>query len=267
MSTTIPALTSVDDILDTDLVMITHSNGQSYKMSGADINKRNQAVISANTTLTGTPLKTGNIVRVYFTADLTAANGTTPLTLSYNGVSYAVKVPKNGSLTNFFAFDLGGGTYKYLQANTALELLYDGTQFIVMGNDVLISTADYSIYTDGLKRINAVENNNMNLITSNAVKASKIWTEIARTTSADEVIDLNVNLLNYDEIMITTNKSNGRVEGSTISPISTFNGGALYVIGIGALNTTISSYGVVVWISNTSIELAGTYTQLRVYVR
>lgn len=107
----------------------------------------------------------------------------------------------------------------------------------------------------------------MNLITSNAVKASKIWTEIARTTSADEVIDLNVNLLNYDEIMITTNKNNGRVEGSSICPISTFNGGAIYVIGIGALNTTLSSYGVVVWVSNTLIELAGSYTQLRVYVR
>ena len=34
---TIPALSSVNNILDTDLVMITHSTGDSYKMSGADL--------------------------------------------------------------------------------------------------------------------------------------------------------------------------------------------------------------------------------------
>ena len=71
MSTTIPALSSVTDILDTDLVMVTHSNGESFKIAGSEINKRNQAVIASSTTVTGAPLKTGNIVRVYFTEDPT----------------------------------------------------------------------------------------------------------------------------------------------------------------------------------------------------
>lgn len=150
--TTIPALNNVTDILDSDLLLVTHSDGSSYKIAGSEINKRNQAVIAPDatpTTLTGAPLKTGNIVRVYWKVDLTAANGSAPLLLSYNGVNYYVKVPKNGTLASFLPFDLGGGVYKYLQAYTTLDLLYDGTQFVAIENQVLISNADYSIYTDG----------------------------------------------------------------------------------------------------------------------
>ena len=40
-------------------------------------------------------------------------------------------------------------TYKYIQAYTTLDLVYDGTQFIVVGNPVLVSTNSYSIYADG----------------------------------------------------------------------------------------------------------------------
>lgn len=39
--------------------------------------------------------------------------------------------------------------YLYCQAYTTLELLYNGTNFIVFGNPVVISNADYTIYTDG----------------------------------------------------------------------------------------------------------------------
>ena len=164
MSTTIPALSSVTDILDTDLVMVTHSNGESFKIAGSEINKRNQAVIADSTTLTGAPLKTGNIVRVYFTADITGSNTSTGLTLNYNGVNKSVKVPKNGTLANFVASDLGGSptVYKYLQAHTTLELLYDGTQFIIIGNPVVLSSADYTIYADG----NVYDKNSSDIILS-----------------------------------------------------------------------------------------------------
>ena len=148
---TIPSLSSVTDILDTDQVMITHSDGQSYKIAGSELNKRNQIIIASSTTITGTPLKTGNVVRVYFTADITGANTTSALVINYNGTNYNVKAPKNGALVNFVASNLGGSpvVYKYLQAYTTLELLFDGTQFVIVGNPVVISTADYTIYTDG----------------------------------------------------------------------------------------------------------------------
>jgi len=151
MSTTIPALDPVTDILDTDKIMVTQSSGQTYTISGANFNKRNQVVIASNTTVTGTPLKTGNVVRIYFTADVTGVNATSVLKINYNGTNYNVKVPKNGALVNFTAQNLGGSpvVYKYLQAYTTLELIYDGTQFVILGNPVIISTSTTRIFADG----------------------------------------------------------------------------------------------------------------------
>lgn len=151
MSVTIPSLDTVTDILDTDKIMVTQSSGQTYTIDGASFNKRNQAVIANSTTLTGAPLKTGNIVRAYFTADITGVNTTTGLVLNYNGSNKNVKVPKDGALANFTAQNMGGSptVYKYLQAYTTLELLYDGTNFVIIGNPVVISSSDYTIYADG----------------------------------------------------------------------------------------------------------------------
>lgn len=148
---TIPSLNDVSDIADSDVVMITNSQGESFKLAGSEINKRGKIIIASGTTVTGAPLKTGSSVRIYFTADLTAANASTTLQLNYNGVNYYVKAPKNGALVNFVATNLGGTptVYKYLQAYTTLELLFDGTQFVIIGNPVILSSADYTIYADG----------------------------------------------------------------------------------------------------------------------
>ena len=153
MSVTIPSLDPVTDILDTDKIMVTQSSGQTYTIDGASFNKRNQAVIANSTTLTGAPLKTGNIVRAYFTADITGVNTTTGLVLNYNGSNKNVKVPKDGALVNFTAQNMGGSptVYKYLQAYTTLELLYDGTNFIILGNPVVVSSNYYYIFADGAK--------------------------------------------------------------------------------------------------------------------
>ena len=92
-----------------------------------------------------------------------------------------MKVPKNGTLANFVASDLGGSptVYKYLQANTMLELLYDGTQFIIIENPVVISGSNFRINADGSRLVNEVTSNNMNSVTSNAVYdvAAKVETQ------------------------------------------------------------------------------------------
>jgi hypothetical protein len=168
---TIPSLNDVTDILDTDMVMVTQQSGQSYKIAGSELNKRGKIIIANSTTITGAPLKAGSSVRVYFTVDLTAANASTTLQLNYNNVNYYVKAPKDGTLINFVAINLGGSpaVFKYLQKYTTLELLFDGTQFVIIGNPVILSSADYTIYADGLRRVNKVENNNMGMVTSDAV--------------------------------------------------------------------------------------------------
>lgn len=151
---TIPSLNDVTDIADSDVVMITNSQGESFKLAGSEINKRGKIIIANGTTITGAPLKAGSSVRVYFTVDLTAANASTTLQLNYNNVNYYVKAPKDGTLINFVATNLGGSpaVYKYLQKYTTLELLFDGTQFVIIGNPVILSSADYTIYADGSKK-------------------------------------------------------------------------------------------------------------------
>lgn len=146
---TIPGLDSVTDILDTDQVMVTNAAGQSYKIAGSELNKRNKIIIANGTTVTGAPLKTGNCVRIYFTVALSANDANTVLQLNYNNVTYNVKVPKDGALQNYVAFEVSSGVFKYLQAYTTLELLFDGTQFVIVGNPVVISNSDYVICADG----------------------------------------------------------------------------------------------------------------------
>lgn len=173
MAITVPALDATTDIVDTDMLLVTHSDGTSEKISGSEINKRSKIIIASTTTVTGTPLKTGNAVRIYFTADVTGSDTTTTLQINYNNTNYNVKVPRNGALENFVAFNLGGSpaVYKYLQAYTTLELLFDGTNFVIDGNPLVLSGTDYSIFADGLKRVNAVTANDKGMVTSGAVKS------------------------------------------------------------------------------------------------
>jgi hypothetical protein len=115
----------------------------------------NEVIMASSTTINGKSLISGSSIKIMFTADITGSNTTTGLSLTYNGTSYAVKVGKNGALANFNAYEVSSGVYKYLQAYTTLELAFDGTQFIIIGNPVVLSSADYTIYPDGSKKYNS----------------------------------------------------------------------------------------------------------------
>lgn len=158
MAITVPALDATTDIVDTDMLLVTHSDGTSEKISGSEINKRSKIIIASTTTVTGTPLKTGNAVRIYFTADVNGVNASTTLQINYNNQNYNVKVPKNGALENYVAINISNSpaVYKYIQANTLLELLYDGTQFIILGNPIIYSGIGFHIFANGVKRQNEI---------------------------------------------------------------------------------------------------------------
>ena len=138
--------------------------------------RRNNIFITAtNTTISGPKLQAGDVIRVFFIAQQEGTDTTTAMALSYNDTSYNVKAPCNGSLKDFTAnaitvetreLSKGAETeeegkgetkstratstaYVYCQAYTTLELLFDGSQFVIIGNPVVISSADYTIYTDG----------------------------------------------------------------------------------------------------------------------
>jgi microcystin-dependent protein len=110
----------------------------------------NASFVTANsTTVTGPLLVNGGTIRVLFTAALTGSNTTTGLSLTYNTQSIAVKVNKNGVKANFVAAEVSTRNYKYLHAYTTLELVYDGVDFLIVGNPIVLSSADYKIHADG----------------------------------------------------------------------------------------------------------------------
>lgn len=115
------------------------------------ITHRPRILSASDTTIIGAPIQSGETVRIMFTADIVGSDTTTVLSLDYNEDTIDVKVNKNGTLSNFTAMKFTGtpDVYKYIQANTILELMYDGTDFIIVGNPIVISGDDFTIYADG----------------------------------------------------------------------------------------------------------------------
>lgn len=127
-------------------------------------------ISASTTTITDAPpLQNGIALRIFFTSEITGTDNTTVLQISYNGTTYNVKVPKDGALSNFVAVEVSSGVFKYLQAYTTLELLFDGTQFVIIGNPVVLSGSNYLYYADGSHNTNTVASGNMHSVTSNAV--------------------------------------------------------------------------------------------------
>ena len=106
-------------------------------------------IMASSRTITDAPsIDSNNIVKIMFTADITGSDTITGMTITYNGTGYPVKACKNGTLADFTAHTISGST-KYLQANTILEFVYDGANFIIIGNPVVLSSATFSIFADG----------------------------------------------------------------------------------------------------------------------
>ena len=141
---------SLQQALQLSGVMDNAPTAQSTKPAkSGGIFAANAVIMASSTTLSGVAISAGSVVRVLFTADIAGSDATTGLTFTYNGDAYAVKVGKNGALANFNAYEVESGVFKYLQAHTTLELMFDGSQFVIMGNPVVISNADFSIMADG----------------------------------------------------------------------------------------------------------------------
>ncbi len=144
---------------DGDVITVLYT-GTKYIMSSSTVNKiarGNMNPVASNavsfisastTTITGPLIGNGGIIKVLFTSAITGTDSTSAMSINYNGTAISVKVNKNGTLSNFVAKYISS-SYKYLQAYTLLELLYDGTNFIIVGNPIVLSSADYTIYADG----------------------------------------------------------------------------------------------------------------------
>lgn len=107
-------------------------------------------IMASSTTITGPELGVGGNVKIMFTSNISGADTATALSITYNGTSYTVKVGKEGGLANIYPHNISSNLY-YIQAYTTIEFVFDGTNFIVIGNPVVLSGGDYTIYADGKK--------------------------------------------------------------------------------------------------------------------
>lgn len=129
-------------------------------------------ILASSTTITGPKLGTGGQIKIMFTADISGADTSTGLSLTYNGSSIPVKAAKDGSLVDFKAYEVSSGVYKYLQAYTTLELVYDSanSRFVVVGNPVVISTSYFLVYSNGLYK-------NLKYSTTSEQFTGEYWTD------------------------------------------------------------------------------------------
>lgn len=125
------------------------ANNQLFKA----VQKNNGCIITpvaTPTIITGAPaIETGNVIKIMFGADVMGIDTTTGLIISYNGSTKTVKVNKNGSLEEMKAHKITPGTFKYIQANTIIEFVYDGVDFVVIGNPLVMADTSYKIYANG----------------------------------------------------------------------------------------------------------------------
>ena len=129
-------------------------------------------------------------VKIVFQNGHTSADTLTNMTL--NGK--AILVNKNGTLTPIPIQTLteGGVTvYRTLQANTTLEMYYTKSvsgytngAYVVIGNPVVISTANYTIYADGYFEgekqypVGSIYQNKINSTNPNSLFGFGAWTQI-----------------------------------------------------------------------------------------
>lgn len=123
-----------------------NKNGEDYKPIG-------NVITATSLSVSGPDLADGDVVRVMFTTDIAGSDTSTPLALTWNGgaTPIPVKAMKNGSLVGMYAIEYAANLYRYISAYATLELVYDeaNAQFVVVGNPVVLSGSNYTIYADG----------------------------------------------------------------------------------------------------------------------
>lgn len=97
----------------------------------------------------GPTLKANMNLKFLFTTTMTGTDTTTGMKISYNGTTVDLKAVKEGALVDVKAHELTSGNYSYIQAFTTIEVIYYGGNFVIVGNPVVLSGGDYTIYADG----------------------------------------------------------------------------------------------------------------------
>lgn len=147
-----------DEVVNADILPIWKTDEEkTAQVPVSTLMAGTKVIFASSTTVTGNTLASGDVLRIMFTSALTGSDTETGLTITYNSVDYAVKVCKQGALADFVATEIDSAYY-YLQAYTTLELAFNGGAFVIIGNPVVLSSDDYTIYADGQR---ALPSNNL----------------------------------------------------------------------------------------------------------
>lgn len=198
-----------------------NKNGEDYKPIG-------NVITATSLSVTGPDLADGDVVRVMFTTDIAGSDTSTPLALTWNSgaAPIPVKAMKNGSLVGMYAIEYAANLYRYISAYATLELAYDATnaQFVVVGNPVVLSGSNYTIYADGFNEKVYIKNQNT---LSQIVAVS--YGEIASGWTAPE-----------DGFMVIGGNSDS---GSSVAGVYIMDiGGGTYVVNCGNTSYTDTSF-------------------------
>ena len=160
-----------------------HKNNEYQTISGFNnvlICSNGIDVLKTITFPNGYDLDTNLSFQIVFTNGHNCTDSLTPMTLN----DVPIVVNKNGTLIPLPIHEMtesGSTVYKSLQANTILNLYYtsdyDGNgnpAFVIIGNPIVLSSADYVIYADGFSYSNTLSDLETITIGTTATSATTI---------------------------------------------------------------------------------------------
>lgn len=181
-------------------------------------------------TIKGFTLKDGTTIDVYFVNGHYAALSTDPFTININGLgAKKIYICKDGvqalmtshQLTRSESGDSAVHSW-FIQPNTTLKLMYistldsDNGGFVVIGNPIVLSGTDYTIYADGFNS-KPIETDNV-LINSNAW-TTKTWTPTKTIPKGKYLVTCFSEYTNNTNSSIICIDSIQALNGVSITPI------------------------------------------------
>lgn len=187
--------TSVADSAD-ELALYDSANNVTKKITKQDLLSEIQPpIIASSTTVNGPAVENGLYIKVIFTSAISGSDTVTPFEITYNGNFVPVKVMKSGTASDILAHETSTNVFEYLQAMVTFEMVYSSaeTAFILVGNPIVLSSSDYTIYADG--------KNEQTII---------LWDCGSETIPTyPDTITLNDSIFNYEYIIITCGDDRG----------------------------------------------------------
>lgn len=180
--------TSVADSAD-ELALYDSANNVTKKITKQNLLSEIQPpIIASSATINGPAVEDGLYIKVIFTSAISGSDTVTPFEITYNGNSVPVKVMKSGVASDILAHEISSGVYSYLQAMVTFEMVYSSaeTAFILVGNPIVLSDTDYTIYADG-----QIEQHGYS---TNEIWTGKYWTDgrkIYRKSFSGTEININ----------------------------------------------------------------------------